>query len=173
MLVTVPKKEVSVILPFLGPVSLEIRKRLSGVFKEKLPYCNLRFIFCSNVRLQNLFKFKDRIPKCLQSGLVYKFKCSSCNATYYGKTKRHFKVRMSEHMGVSHLTNKKRSLQPNQHTAVLEHSLMCNHPSSYEDFTIISKESNDFKLTLKESLLINRDKPCLNKTNQSMPLELF
>ena len=43
----------------------------------------------------------------LRSGIVYKFKCGGCNGTYYGKTKRHFKVRMCEHLGVSALTGKK------------------------------------------------------------------
>ena len=30
-----------------------------------------------------------------------KFQCGGCNATYYGKTKRHFKVRISEHLRIS------------------------------------------------------------------------
>ena len=38
--------------------------------------------------------------------LCYRFQCSSCNATYYGKTKRYFKVCVSEHMGVSVRTGK-------------------------------------------------------------------
>ena len=38
--------------------------------------------------------------------MFYKFKCSGCSATYYGKTKRHFKVGMCEHVGVSALTGK-------------------------------------------------------------------
>ena len=43
----------------------------------------------------------------LLSGLVYKYKCGACNVTYYGKTKRHFKVRIFEHFGISHLIWKK------------------------------------------------------------------
>ena len=34
-------------------------------------------------------------------GLVYKHKYGGCNATYYGKTKRRFKVRICEHLGIS------------------------------------------------------------------------
>ena len=113
------------------------------------------------------------MPKLLQSGLVYRFKCSGCNATYYGKTKRHFKVRICEHLGISHLMGKRETLQPNQHTAVLEHCLICYNSPSFDDFVIISRESNDFKLTLKESIIINRDKLLLNRTVQSMSLELF
>ena len=58
-----------------------------------------------SLRLATLFNFKDYIPKTLLSGVVYKFWCSSCNATI-GKTKRHFKKQVSERMGVSALTGK-------------------------------------------------------------------
>ena len=33
--------------------------------------------------------------------------CGGCNATYYGKTQRHFKARICEHLGISHLSGKK------------------------------------------------------------------
>ena len=42
----------------------------------------------------------------MSSLLCYKLQCSSCNATYYGKAKRHFKGHASEHMGVSSHTGK-------------------------------------------------------------------
>ena len=44
---------------------------------------------------------------------------------------------------------------------------------SYEDFSILTKESNDFKLKIMESLLIASDKLCLNKADSSLPLEVF
>ena len=130
-------------------------------------------IFKANVRLRSLFRFKDRLPKFLQSGLVYRFECSGCNATYYGKTKRHFKVRMCEHLGISHLTGKRKTLHPGQSSAIFEHTLFCRGTPLFSDFDVLARDTNDFKLTLKESLLISRDKPLLNKTIQSMPLELF
>ena len=40
----------------------------------------------------------------LLSGLGYKYKSGGCNATCYGKTKRHFKVRICEHLGILHFT---------------------------------------------------------------------
>ena len=82
------------------------------------------------------------------------------------------KVRISEHLGTSHLTDKK-TKTGHQLTAIQEHILFCNHSPSYENFTILTSEENDFKLTLMESILINRYKPLLNKTVKSMPLELF
>ena len=46
----------------------------------------------------------DRLPKILLSGLVYKYNRGGCNSTYYGKTKRRFKGRINEYLGISHLT---------------------------------------------------------------------
>ena len=41
------------------------------------------------------------------------------------------------------------------------------------NFKIIGSAKNDFFLCLKESLLINKDKPKLNINDRSMPLSLF
>ena len=109
----------------------------------------------------------------LLSGLVYKYKCGGCNATYYGKTKRHFKVRICEHFGISHLLEKKVKIDNNNLTAIQEHILRCNYSPSFEKCSILTRESNDFKLKIMESLLIARDKPILNKADSSLPLELF
>ena len=160
-------------LPFLGPTSLQIRTRISKLITEKLPYCNLKVIFRSTKRLSNCFSFKDRLPNLLCSGLVYKFSCSDCNVTYYGKTIRHFKVRMSEHLGISPLTGKK--TKPSYlTTAVLDHILTSScSPANFDNFSILARESNDFKLTLMESLLIERDRPFLNRSIKSLLLELF
>ena len=35
------------------------------------------------------------MPLCLRSNNVYKFSCGRCNATYYGKTCRHFNVKVN------------------------------------------------------------------------------
>ena len=51
--------------------------------------------------------------------------------------------------------------------------LLDGHKVSFNNFSIILKESNLFKLQSKESLLISRDKPILNKSIYSFPLELF
>ena len=39
--------------------------------------------------------------------LGYKLKCNISNDDYYGKTKRHFKVRACEHLGITPLTGKR------------------------------------------------------------------
>ena len=132
-----------------------------------------------SARLVTFFTFKDKIPSVLCSGIVYKFQCDSCNATYYGKTKRHFKVRMCKHLGISALTGK--GVKVDDDSVIKEYLLFCNHTPEFEDFSILASNNNDFKVTLMESLLINRDHtphpppppPPLNKNKQSLPLELF
>ena len=106
----VPKRNVFVKLSFLGSTSFQIRKKLQKLFSDKLTSCNLKIVFTSPVRVKSFFTFKDKLPKMLLSGLVYQYKCGGCNATYYGKTKRHFKVRICEHLGISHLTEKRKRL---------------------------------------------------------------
>ena len=96
--------------------------------------------------------------------------CDSCNSIYYGKTLRHFKVRVSEHLGVSAKTEKR--VKVFNTTAVRDRSLFCKEARS-DNFEILCYESNNFKLCLKESLFIHKDDPPLNKTIKSMPLELF
>ena len=54
-----------------------------------------------------------------------------------------------------------------------EDLLFCNHTPDSEDFSILATNNNDFKVTVMESLLINRDHPPLNENKQSLPLELF
>ena len=86
ILMTVPKKDLLVNLPFLGQLSLNLRSRLHNCFNKTLLQYNIKIIFQSKNCLSNLFRFKDCIPKELGSHIVYKFLCSNCNITYYGET---------------------------------------------------------------------------------------
>ena len=92
---------------------------------------------------------------------MYKFKCSCCNATYYGESERHFFVRASEHLGMTPLIGK--PLKNPKKSAIFDHILLKGHGASFEDITILLKENNKFKLHLKDSLLVKRDK--LNRKN--------
>ena len=61
----------------------------------------LNLIFSHDfTRLETMFKFKDRQPKHLQNGVVYKITCS-CGKMYIGETGRCLKTRISEHMKTS------------------------------------------------------------------------
>ena len=75
-------------------------------------------------------------------------------------------------MGISHLTSK--CLKNVKESAISDHVLACDCNINFNDFTILSKDSSNINLlTYQGSLLISRDKPVLNKTVKSFPLELF
>ena len=59
---TVPKKDLMIVLPYLGKLSLQIRTRINRVMRSKLPHCNLRIVFQTKCKLINFFTFKDKIP---------------------------------------------------------------------------------------------------------------
>ena len=71
---------------------------------------------------------------------------------------------------VSPLTGKK---VKGDNDSVIKEYLFCNHSSSFDDFSTLASNSNDFKVTLMESLLTHRDNPPLNKNKHLLPLELF
>ena len=164
---TVPKLELRIMLPYLGNISSITKKRLNRCISKRLKFCKLKIIFQTGNRLKNYFRFKDRVPETLQSNFVYKFKCGSCTASYYGKTYRHMKVRVSEHQGVSPRTGKR--VKGTLSTSVRDHMLDCDHTVAWEDFSIIGRESNHYLLETKESLFIKRNNPSLNRKD----LELF
>ena len=116
-------------------------------------------------------QFKDKMPHCLHSNVVYKFSCGRCNATYYGETCRHLSVRVGKHSGISPLTGKK--LKSKKSTAVKDHMLFCDHIVSIDDFKILATSDSNFHIKVKESLLIPCDEPILNKNETSLPLYLF
>ena len=51
--------------------------------------------------------------------------------------------------------------------------LICDQPVSFDDFKVLASSNSKFHLKTKESLLISRDQPILNKNDASFPLHLF
>ena len=97
--------------------------------------------------------------------------CSNCKVTYYGKTFHHFYTTAAEHIGISNLTEK--HLKNVKQSAISDHLLQCNCTINFDDHSILATDYNKFKLLPRESLLIKRDKPILNRTIKLFPLELF
>ena len=172
---TVEPKTVTVMLPFLGKVSLEIRNRVRKYISKYVQNCcKIQVIFRSQRRLKRLFSFKDRLPTSLQSYVIYRYTCRTCNSSYIGKTDRHQNVRWCEHLKITPLTRRP-SMSKSNTTAVHEHISATNHQGDLSDFEVIGRDNlrNDFFLKVKESLLIKRHKPKLNENEASTPLFLF
>ena len=119
-------------------------------------------------------RIKAKLPKVLLSGIVYKYKRSGCNATYYGKTKRHFEVQICQYFVISHLTGENVRIDNNKLTEIQEHLLCCSYfPKTLLVLSFSTREGNNFKLKLMDGLLTARDNPVLNKADSSLSLELF
>ena len=54
---TVPKKDLMITLPYLGKLSLQMRTRINRITKNKLPYCNVQFVFQTKYKISNLVTF--------------------------------------------------------------------------------------------------------------------
>ena len=107
------------------------------LYSKSLPCVNLKVVFRIKNRLNSKFTLKDKISKEIISLLWYKIQCSSYNATYYGKTKHHFKVLWeSLHVQVKTLSLLK--------TTLCDHMLVCGSIGSFEDFSVLANGTNDF-----------------------------
>ena len=84
------KKELVCILAFLGKRSMQLRTRLVNSIESNLKFCKLKVIFQSPCKLNSLFRYKDSFQKKIRFDIVYRYMCSNCKVTYYGKTYRHF-----------------------------------------------------------------------------------
>ena len=91
-----------------------------------------------------MFKFKDVVNTKLSSHIVYKFMHSCCNAIYFGQAQRHVFVKASVDLGITHLAGKfaKRS----KNLIFFYHMLFDGHKASFDNYSILSKESNQFEL---------------------------
>ena len=133
---------------------MQTRTKLRKSSERILNCWKLQIVFKSQNKLAEAFCFKDRIPKELASGVVYKFQCGFYNESYYGECVRHLNERIGEYIGISPLSKKK--VKP-KGSAVSDHLLLCNHAPSFENFSVLTEENRKFVLELKESLLIMRD----------------
>ena len=78
-MITVPKKTLFLFRPYLESLPLHTRTKLRKSLKDIPNCCKLQILFKSQNKLAKAFRFKDRIPKELASGVVYKFQCGFCN----------------------------------------------------------------------------------------------
>ena len=118
-----------------------------------------------------MFRFKAALDKKTPSHLVYRYSCSRCNATHYGKTYRHFFTRAAEHMGISNLTGKR--VKSVKKSAVSDQVAQCDCTIDFGHFDILASDTNSFRLLIKKNLLFKCEKPVMNRTDKSFPLKLF
>ena len=74
-------------------------------------------------------------------------------------------------MGISNFTSK--CVKNVKESAFSDHLLQCDCAVDFDHFDVLASDTNSFRLPIKESLLMKRDKPVLNRTVKSFPLKLF
>ena len=85
---TVPKKTVTIALPYLGPLSTIIRRRVKKLISRFYPLVDLNIVFRRGKTIKTMFSYKDYFPMKCRSGVVYQIQCEHCGsgAAYVGKT---------------------------------------------------------------------------------------
>ena len=121
------------------------------------PMTNVKSLLCNN---------KDIINKMDQCG-VYKLKCDNCDAIYIGKTIRHFKTRIQEH-----ITNSNQLSHFGNHLKDLKHTF-----NKDTNTMILHTESNYKKINNLEILEIQKAMDnrlnILNQQNSFVSSNLF
>ena len=108
----------------------------------------------NSFKIGSLFSTRDKIDSNLRSNVIYKFQCSSCNATYIGETTRHLKKRMDEHLKYT----KKSHIYKHIHK-----NASCLESANYDSFSILDSAPTKWQLKLKEGLHISWENPNLNR----------
>ena len=118
-----------------------------------------------------MLRFKDRVAYEILPGVVYEYTFSRYNSSYYGETERYLKIRYGEHVGISPLTFK--ITKPSKESLIRDYLLQYNNNPSFDEFTILAHGNKKYLFEIKESLLVKRNQPFLNKNIRSATLHLF
>ena len=94
---TVPKKDVIILLPYIGLHSNLITKRLKSCVNRFYSFVNVKVIFQNTRRIKSFFPYKDRLNRSQLSKVIYKANCWDFKDFYIGKTKRRLHDRKTEH----------------------------------------------------------------------------
>ena len=165
---TVNKDVKYIKLPYMGPLSFEMRKSLNKILKSCYPQIKFIFAFKNTNTIGNFLKCKEKRISDLCSGIVYLFICPVCHARYVGSTTRWLKHRILEHKGRSIRTGTQ--LSRPSHSNIRDHSHSTDHPYSSTDFQILSFHSHRFDLFAAESMHIRDLKPELNGSTTATAL---
>ena len=60
IVITEPKKNVVIALPYLGKFSLQICTKINHIMENKLTCCNLQIVLQTKCKISNLFTFKKQ-----------------------------------------------------------------------------------------------------------------
>ena len=162
---TVPKRDVFIVLSYLGLQSKFITKQLKYCIYKFYGCVNPKIIFRNTHRIKSFFPYKDKLSRSLKSKVVYKASCWDCDDFYIGKTRRRLHDRKTGHFKA--LTKSSRS------SAIADHIISTGHNIKWDHFEILATGRSDLHCKIKETLLIKDLKPALNENVGSEKLFLY
>ena len=99
--ITVLKKPLCLVNPYLGSVLLKTITELRNFLQVILNFCKSHILFKNKKKLTNAFYFKYHILEELISSFVYKFQSGLYNKYYYCECVKHLGIKTGEDVGVS------------------------------------------------------------------------
>ena len=167
---TVPNKHCVIVVPYLGPLSIFVNRKLKRLVHKFYPSTDLRIVYKRGNSIRNFFAYKYKLPINSLSSVVYKIQCDVCgpSAAYIGKTINTIQERFYGANGHLNPSTKK--------SALLEHLMSDISPQCNFDINtikVIDKCSGDLKLRFAESIHLKLGKQTLNTQERSIPLQIF
>ena len=145
--------------------------KLQQEWNGVLNCCRLEIVFKCQKKVFKLSLSQCPYTQSLISGDIYKFQFGLCSESYYGESFRHLDIRSGKHIGASPLNGKKD--KPSNESAFCALLLHWNFLPSFDNFSILAHENKKYLLEVKESLLIMRKKPSLNRNINSASLHFI
>ena len=163
--------EIRMFLPYMGPASGFLKRKIHSLVKRFYPKIVLKIIFRRGFKLENLFNKKDKFPPSCRSGVVYFVPCTGCglSGAYMGKTINSLYERF-------YLSPNGHLVPANTESALVNHVISSKNPQcgyKFDDVKIIENCKTDEQLGYMESILLTHDKPNLNTQERSVILGLF
>jgi len=133
-----PENKRFIVLPYTSKKCEDFGSRLRKLIVNNFKDLDFNVAFQTPRTVGHLFPFKDRVQLTDEKSLViYKIKCTECEATYIGKTIRILNHRVNEHkLGSSSACRQHQQTNP-------------THTMDYDNIEVIDQAENDMKLRIK------------------------
>ena len=93
---TAEKKQVTIVLPYMGMISTELKVKLHKTFKQLLPACYLRVTFKVSLRMKNYFNFNSQTSTVHDHMLFCKTVVYPKDFSILAKSSCNFKLEIQE-----------------------------------------------------------------------------
>ena len=154
------KKPAFLCLPFCGPNSIKVKRQIVRLISSVAPWVQPRIVFKPVLKLSALCKLKCQFPLLVNSNVVYKVQCKDCGAFYIGKTIRRLHQRLKEH-------------SEDEYSALHRHANEQKHVIDFECPSILARDPINYRLLVKEALLISEHKAYASLNGNSGSTELY